>query len=73
MTGESLLHPSDVAPEPPIGGALYRHTARRGAWRIETVGRKWIKFRSTEIPSTHGRWLSFKEARGDWPNGWTRA
>jgi hypothetical protein len=59
--------------EPPVGGALYRHTARRGRWRLETAGPKWVSFRSLDVMGSHGRWLTFKERREDWPNGWTRA
>jgi hypothetical protein len=57
---------------PLIGGAAYRHPARRGRWRLEVVGRKWLTFRSLEVMGSHGRWLSFREARADWPNAWVR-
>lgn len=59
--------------EAPIGGALYRHAARRGRWRVETAGPKWITFRSLDVIGTKGRWMTFKERREDWPNEWTRA
>jgi hypothetical protein len=58
--------------KPPIGGSLYRHPARRGRWRVEAAGPKWITFRSVDLTGQHGRWLTFKEARNDWPNGWVR-
>jgi hypothetical protein len=70
MTPQPHPRQSDEAP---IGGALYRHPARRGRWRVETAGPKWVKFRSTEVMGSGGRWLTFKERREDWPNGWTRA
>jgi hypothetical protein len=59
--------------EAPIGGADYRHLARRGQWRCETVGPKWVTFRSLAVPFRGGRMITFKERREDWPNGWTRA
>lgn len=58
--------------EAPIVGALYRHTSHLGRWRVETVGPKWVSFRSLDV-IWHGCWLTFKERREDWPNGWTRA
>jgi hypothetical protein len=61
---------SDMAP---IGGALYRHTARRGRWRLETAGPKWISFRSLDVVGQRGYFVTFKERREDWPNGWMRA
>ena len=63
----------DHSETPLIAGALYRHPARRGRWRLETAGPKWVSFRSVEVAGSHGRWLSFKERREDWPNGWTQA
>ncbi len=56
----------------PVGGALYRHGARRGRWRVMTVGRKWITFRSAELFDAQGCLLTFREGREDWPNGWIR-
>jgi len=58
--------------EAPIGGRLYRHTARRGRWRVEAAGPKWVTFRSLDVMGSRGRQLSFKERREDWPNGWSR-
>lgn len=59
---------------PPVGGAVYRHPSRRGRWRIETAGPKWVTFRSLDMASlTRAGFVTFKERREDWPNGWTRA
>lgn len=59
--------------ENPIGGVWYRHPARRGRWRVETAGPKWVTLRSDTVVSRGGYLWSFKERREDWPNGWTRA
>ena len=53
--------------------ALYRHAARRGRWRLETCGPKWLGFRSVDHVGGPGGQICFKERREDWPNGWTRA
>jgi hypothetical protein len=57
----------------PLGGTLYRKQGLRGRWRLETAGPKWVTLRSIEVMGSHGRWVSVREPRETWPNGWERA
>lgn len=57
----------------PIGGVIYRRPGLRGRWRCETAGPKWVLLRSLDVMGRHGRWMSHREPRAEWPGRWERA